>query len=467
MSPHPRNQPRNARQRRRTSPCFFPPESFSFLPPHRPPSPAPPPPAESTRPPAPDPAASRRTPRGRPARRPAPTRRARGASESAMSSVDSWPTRRIRTSRRTTSISESRLPSAVSATRACASSSVHSARQSPGRDAVERAQDLPLGEALVARSEETARRKQARVLGSEDRLDAEKLGDPAGVLTAGTAERHQRVGARIEALTRRDVADRRGHALVGDRQPVEQEILDRHSGGGGQLVRPSLGGAPIDRYFEAVHQQPAEQEVGVGHRQRSASPVAGRTRIGTGAARTDRQPRPVEPEDRSPSGGDGRDRDRRHDHLDLTDAGREAIRRLPVGARDVGRSAAHVEAENRRKPGRPADLDRPENTARRTRKQALGAAKTRRRHETTGAGQEPHGRRGPRPELPRARRSRREVAPDRRRPRRFARAARSAGTARPTIARASGIPPRRGVSRTRSSWAGKPSACIKATAAQS
>jgi hypothetical protein len=90
----------------------------------------------------------------------------------------------------------------------------------------------------------------------------------------------------------------------------------------------------------------AEREVGIGHRQRPAAAIARRPRVRAGALRADAKARAVEGEDRAAAGGDGVDRHHRRPHANAGDARLERALELASVVADVGRGAAHVEADD-------------------------------------------------------------------------------------------------------------------------
>ena len=99
--------------------------------------------------------------------------------------------------------------------------------------------------------------------------------------------------------------------------------------------------------------QLAEHDVGVGDGERPAAAVAGRAGIRAGALRADAEARAVEGADRAAARRDGVDRHHRRAHAHAGDLGLEGALVLAGVVRDVGRGAAHVEADDlRRSPAR-------------------------------------------------------------------------------------------------------------------
>jgi hypothetical protein len=80
---------------------------------------------------------------------------------------------------------------------------------------------------VAERSEADAeRREDASERVKDDRLDPEQVGDQAGVLTAGAAEHHERVGTDIVAARYRHLSDRLGHVGVCDAEQALGDLLD-------------------------------------------------------------------------------------------------------------------------------------------------------------------------------------------------------------------------------------------------
>jgi hypothetical protein len=129
---------------------------------------------------------------------------------------------------------------------------------------------------------------------------AERIGNQAGMLPAGTAEAAERVFRDVVAALDRDLLDGVGHVLDGD----PEEALGRRrriggtAGGGGDLGGESgeavldhgaverLVAARPEQRREEVRLQLAEHHVAVGDGQRPAAPVAGRPGIGAGGIRS-------------------------------------------------------------------------------------------------------------------------------------------------------------------------------------
>ena len=198
-------------------------------------------------------------------------------------------------------------------------------------------------------------RQQARVAGAQDLGRAERLGDPAGDLAGRAPERDQRVAARIEAALGRDPADRLHRLLDRDRDETfrrrlgtlrahERGELGKARARGGHIQRPVL--TRSEHGWEGARIDPTQHEVGVGDRRRAAAPIGRGARIGAGAGRPDAGAQAVETEDRSAAGRDSLDVQHRAAQPDVGDRRRiPPLERAGVAA-DVGRGAAHVEAEH-------------------------------------------------------------------------------------------------------------------------
>ena len=89
----------------------------------------------------------------------------------------------------------------------------------------------------------------------------------------------------------------------------------------------------------------AEHDVGIGHGQRPAAPVAGRPGIGPGAVRPDAVFRAVEMQDRAAAGRHRVDLHHRRAHAHAGDQGLERPLVFAGIVGDIGRRAAHVETD--------------------------------------------------------------------------------------------------------------------------
>ena len=223
-------------------------------------------------------------------------------------------------------------------------------------------------------------RQHAGIGMDEDGLHAELVGDQAGMLAAGAAEALQREAGGVVALLHRDLLDRIRH--VGDRDLQETlRHLPRRArlaggprdlvGERGEFRRHDIG---IERLIavgaedrrEMARLDLADADIGVGHRQRAAAPVAGRTRIGAGGIGPDAEARAVEVQDRAAARRHRVDRHHRRAHAHAGHRGLEGALEAAGVERHVGRGAAHVEADDAVEPGHRRGARRADDAAGRT-----------------------------------------------------------------------------------------------------
>jgi hypothetical protein len=250
-----------------------------------------------------------------------------------------------------------------------------------------------------------ADRGEAHAVGGQERRQrmnqhpghTERVGDQAGVLAAGAAEAVQRVTGDVVAALYRDFLDRIGHVLdrdaneaVGDvfRRPVAdlaRELFEPRPHG---LRVEGLVLAGAEDLREEVRHQLAEHHIGVGDRERAAAPIAGRSRIGAGGIRADPETHAVIMQDRAAAGRDGMDQHHGRAHAHARHFGLEGALVIAVEMGDVGRGAAHVEADQAIEPGLAPSLCHADDAARRTGqdrvlavKEVGGGEPARRHHE--------------------------------------------------------------------------------------
>ena len=204
--------------------------------------------------------------------------------------------------------------------------------------------------------------RQAHAIGAEhscervdhDLADAQRVGDQARMLAARAAEALQRVAGHVVAAGDRDLLDRTRHVV--DRDPDEPlgDVARIHPGARGDFLAPRQRGGNVDRLVpfgpedlrKMLGPDLAQHDVAVGHRQRPAAPVAGRPGHRSGAVRPDPEAAPVIVADGSAPRGDGVDLQHRRAQAD---ARHRPLAGPLIGAgevRDVGRGAAHVEADD-------------------------------------------------------------------------------------------------------------------------
>ena len=207
------------------------------------------------------------------------------------------------------------------------------------------------------------------------------------MLARRAAEGQQRESGRILSLSQGKVSDRVGHACDGHLQELVRETFD-------PAVRPVLavqvGGncceaktcrLDVERLAArcAEHGRKAfrpyapEHDVAVGDGRRAAPAVAGRPGVGARRFRTHLQPAVGESHDRPAPCRDRMDVHHRDPEPDAVDLGREPAWQLACEQADVGRRAAHVEADE---PARPARLPygrHPDDATRRPGEHAVDA----------------------------------------------------------------------------------------------
>ena len=191
-------------------------------------------------------------------------------------------------------------------------------------------------------------------------LDAQRVGNATRMLTAGAAEAIERIFGDVVAPLHRDLLDRVRHILDGDGQESLGGLLGAQllSGCGPDLARQRLElpsnnvqvqrpiAAGTENFGEMTGLQPAEEQVGVGHRERAALAVAGGAGICARRFRPDPESCPVEPEDRPAARRHGVNTHHRHAHPYTGDDGFERPLERAGEMTDIRGRAAHVEADD-------------------------------------------------------------------------------------------------------------------------
>ena len=199
----------------------------------------------------------------------------------------------------------------------------------------------------------------------EDPGHAERVGDQTGVLSAGAAEAAKRVLGHVVAALDRYLLDRARHVLDRDLEEAVGDLDGRTfiagprldlAGERGELLLhhfavERLGPVGAEHPGEELGPDLAEAEIGVGHRQRPGAAIAGRPRIGARRIGADPVARAVEMEDRAAARRHRVDAHHRRPHAHAGDEGLEGPFVLAVEMGDVGRGAAHVEADDLVEPG--------------------------------------------------------------------------------------------------------------------
>ena len=239
------------------------------------------------------------------------------------------------------------------------------------------------------------RREHACVRVDQHRGDAEPIGDPAGVLAAGTAETDERVRADIVAPLGADLADRVGHVL-GCNLAVAEGHLGRgaaHAAGVanlvGQLGDAACGSIGVERLIavgaedgrEVLGPYDTEHRVGIGERERAVVAVADRPGVSAGRLGAHTQAAAVEREQRSAPCSDRVHVDDRRTDADARHLGLVRPFELAGKMGDVGRRAAHVKADEPFEAGCLSRAGHADNAAGGTRQQCIAAG------EAPGIGQ--------------------------------------------------------------------------------
>jgi len=229
-----------------------------------------------------------------------------------------------------------------------------------------------------------------------DRVDTERIGNLARMLSAGAAEARERELRDVVAALDRDVPDRVRHALDRDADRALCDALRALREAGRRLDLGRERGetrrddVEVDRLVrvrservrEEVGLDAPEQDVRVGDRQRAAVPIARGSGPRAGRLRTDREPPAAERDDRAAAGRDRVNPEHRGRDAHARDLGVLRALELAGEERHVRRRAAHVEAEHAREAGRARRRDHADHAARRSRQdavfaaEALGARKT-------------------------------------------------------------------------------------------
>ena len=126
---------------------------------------------------------------------------------------------------------------------------------------------------------------------------------------------------------------------------------------------------------EALRPDASEHDVAVGDGRGSAAPVAGRPRVGARRFRAHLQSSVGKSHDRPAACGDRMDVHHRDPEPDAVDLGREPARQLASEETDVGRRAAHVEADEPARPARVSHGCQPDHATCRTGQHAVDATK--------------------------------------------------------------------------------------------
>ena len=227
---------------------------------------------------------------------------------------------------------------------------------------------------------------------NEHGCDAERVSHEAGMLAARAAERVQHILGHVVAALDGDGLDRVRHVFdrdpdeaVGDlfRRALLSELagkrLERFAHGIG-VERQVLIGTENAR--EEVGDELSRHHIGVGDGERALAPVAEGAWIGARRVGPDAEAGFVVMKDRAASGRDGMDQHHRRPHADAGHLALEAPLVSAVIVGDVGRGAAHVEADHLGEACCPRGLDRSHDAPRRPRQDRVLASEQSRRSQS-------------------------------------------------------------------------------------
>ena len=219
--------------------------------------------------------------------------------------------------------------------------------------------------------------------------DAESVGHQAGVLARRAAEGNQRVVRDVVTALDGDLLDGFGHVRDRDGEKPFGDLLRRSplagrgldlNGKACEFLRDDGG---IERLVAARAEDSrkkgrlklAEHQIAICDRERTAAAIAGRPRDRARRLRSHTQPHAVETADRAAPRGDGVDREHRRAH---PDARNHRLMGALEGAgimRDIGRRAAHVEADHPFETRPRRRFGHADHAARRARQHGILAAK--------------------------------------------------------------------------------------------
>ena len=157
---------------------------------------------------------------------------------------------------------------------------------------------------------------------------AQRIGHQAGMLTTGTTKTAQGVFGHIMAALHRDALDRFGHIADRDADEALGHLLGcALIAGGSTNLRRQFGKARAhhlgiqrlvalraEHFREELRLHLAQHDIGIGHGERTAAPVAGRPGIGPGRVRPDAIARAIEMQDRAATRRNGVNAHHRRTH---------------------------------------------------------------------------------------------------------------------------------------------------------
>ena len=204
---------------------------------------------------------------------------------------------------------------------------------SSGRSTVRRRDGATAGEPDAVGRQDARERMQQHL------VDAEQVGDGAGMLARRAAEAQQREPRGILAVVQREFADGVRHACDGDLEERLGQRLARVIATGVARSRcaassarrareaaTSIGWSPVGPKTrgKSLGRNPTQHDVAVRDRRGTIAAIAGRAWIGAGGRRAHLQPTVGEPQDRAAACGDRLQVDERDLQADAVDLGRES-----------------------------------------------------------------------------------------------------------------------------------------------
>ena len=208
---------------------------------------------------------------------------------------------------------------------------------------------------------------------NEHRCDAKRIGDETGMLAAGPAEGIEHIFGDVVAALHRDGLDRVRHVLDRDPDAALGHLFGRLAVA--ELPRERLEslahGVAVERLvvprsedaWKKIGDELARHDIRVGDGERAAAPVGEGAGIGSCRIGADAKARAVIMDDRAAAGRDGVDQHHRCAHAHAGDDTLEAPLVDAVIVADIGRGAAHVEADDLGEAGERGRLDRAHDTA--------------------------------------------------------------------------------------------------------
>ena len=232
-------------------------------------------------------------------------------------------------------------------------------------------------------------RQHARQWMRQNRGHGQRIGHGARMLPPRPAKHGQGIRRDVVAALHRDALDRIGHVGIGYVDKALRHRVRRQIATGslsdtrGQRIKPQHHGVPVKRLIctgsedrrEMLGLQAPQHHIGIGHRQRTAAPVAGRPGIGPRRIRAHPHARAVKVQDRATACGHRMNAHHRRAQPHASHLRVEDPLELACVMRHVGRGAAHVKADHAVITRGLADPGHPDDAARRAREHRVLALK--------------------------------------------------------------------------------------------